>query len=204
MFAYVGRYGKLGPMTPSLTTERLVLRPMASADADVLHAFWIQPEVRRYLWDGRIISPAQVAEFIAGSESDFAERGFGFFVIHRTRDGQADPVFAGFCGFRLFDRGPDVELLYGILPEFWGEGIVTEAAHAVLGFGFGELGFERVLACTDTPNQRSVRVMRRLGMEFQERREYHGLDTVFYALERTEYQSATERGDSGAHRAHDA
>jgi RimJ/RimL family protein N-acetyltransferase len=46
-----------------------------------------------------------------------------------------------------------------------------------------------VVAATDTPNQRSVRVMQRLGMFFSERREYHGLDTVFYALAREEFKS---------------
>jgi RimJ/RimL family protein N-acetyltransferase len=44
-----------------------------------------------------------------------------------------------------------------------------------------------VIAATDTPNQASVRVLQRLGMFFHERREYHGLDTVFYQLAREEF-----------------
>jgi RimJ/RimL family protein N-acetyltransferase len=46
---------------------------------------------------------------------------------------------------------------------------------------------ESVVAATDTPNQASVRVLQRLGMFFRERREYHGLDTVFYGLGREEF-----------------
>lgn len=170
-------------MNPTLRTDRLVLRPMVAEDAEQLHEFWTQPEVRRYLWEGRIISLEQARETIATSIADFERNGFGFFVIHK------DDVFAGFCGYRLFDGGPDVELLYGIIPDFWGEGIVTEAALEVLKFGFETADMERVVAATDTPNQRSVRVLQRLGMDFQERREWHGLDTVFYALERDAYRS---------------
>ena len=52
----------------------------------------------------------------------------------------------------------------------------------MLRYGFEDCGIERVLAATDTPNQRSVQVLRRLGMNFTERRQWHGLDTVFFDL----------------------
>ena len=75
-----------------------------------------------------------------------------------------------------------MELLYGILPDYWGQGLTTEAAAEVLRFGFEACRMDRVLASTDTPNQRSVRVLQRLGMVFEARREYRGLDTVFYRI----------------------
>ena len=94
----------------------------------------------------------------------------------------------GFCGYRRFEDGAQPELLYGLLPEFWGKGFVTEAARAVLAHGFDACHMARVIASTDTPNQRAVNVMQRLGMCFTERREYHGLDTVFYGLTQEDHQ----------------
>jgi RimJ/RimL family protein N-acetyltransferase len=41
---------------PILETARLRLRPFTYADVDVLHAQWTDPDVRRYLWDGRVVA----------------------------------------------------------------------------------------------------------------------------------------------------
>jgi ribosomal-protein-alanine N-acetyltransferase len=171
---------------PSLNTDRLILRPIANSDLAALHEFWNDPDVRRYLWDDQHLSRESVAEIVAASETCFAELGSGFFAIEvATNPG----VLVGFCGHRRFEGGGEVELLYGILPDFWGEGYVTEAAVAVLRYGFDQCAMDRVIAAADTPNQRSVRVLQRLGMVFEERREFHGLDTVFYAISHNEFAS---------------
>jgi RimJ/RimL family protein N-acetyltransferase len=170
---------------PTLRTGRLVLRPITVCDEDALHRFWTNPEVRRYLWDDAIISRATVSEIIAVSERFFHERGSGLFAIElNERPGE----LMGFCGHRAFEQGEDVELLYGIVPHLQGEGLVTEAATEILRFGFDDCGFLRVIAVTDTPNQRAVNVLRRLGMVFTCRRQWHGLDTVFYSLDRTDFR----------------
>lgn len=170
-----------------LVTERLALNPIDTADVGALHRVWTDPEVRRYLWDGRIITETQVRQIVAESKALFADLGCGLFTVC-LRD--TPDTVVGFCGLRRFEDSADVELRYGILPDFWGEGIVTEAARQVLCHGFDNCGLSRVFAVTDTPNQRSVRVMQRLGMSFEERREYRGLDTVFYTLSRDEYRGA--------------
>ncbi len=190
MFAYEPSYGKLVPggcyLMSTLQTERLLLRPLAESDVAALHNFWNDPEVRRYLWDGEHISTERVIEIVTTSRACFDEMGAGFFALEMV--GNPDALI-GFCGYRRFEESTQPELLYGILPEHWGEGFVTEAANEVLRYGFEECGMERVIAATDTPNQRSVRVMQRLGMIFEERREYHGLDTVFYALARSDFSA---------------
>ena len=164
---------------PTLRTQRLVLRPISPSDVDALHTFWIDPAVRKYLWDNEIISKETVVDIIRCSEESFRERGLGLFAIELLdRPGQ----LVGFCGLRPMEGGEDVELLYGILPRYWGEGMVTEAAREVLRHGFESCGLARIMGVTDTPNQRSVRVMQRLGMIFQDRRQYKGLDTVFYSI----------------------
>jgi len=168
----------------TLVTERLTMRPLVPGDVPALHRFHNDPEIRRYLWGNKEISTATVSEIVVQSEACFEDFGAGFFAIEMV----ADPsLLAGFCGYRRFEESDQPELLYGILPEYWGEGFVTEAASAVLRHGFESCGMAAIIGATDTPNQRSVRVMQRLGMFFRERREYHGLDTVFYGLTREEF-----------------
>ena len=173
----------------TLATDRLHLRPFAVRDAEVLQAFWAIPEVRRYLWDDRILAMDTVSAIIEQSVRDFREHGWGFFSLDLKA---TQPVIVGFCGFRRFEDSDDIELLYGILPEHWGEGFVTEAALAVLRHGFGACGMERVVAATDTPNQRAVRVLQRLGLSFEERKVWRGLDTVFYAITAAEFAERQE------------
>jgi ribosomal-protein-alanine N-acetyltransferase len=167
-----------------LSTERLLLRPLVDSDVEALHLFWNDPAVRRYLWDNKPVTTEQVRDVVADSQQNFATLGAGYFAVEASAD---TGRLIGFCGFRRFEAGPQPELLYGLLPEFWGKGFVTEAARAVLGLGFERTNIVRVIASTDTPNQRAVQVMQRLGMCFEERREYRGLDTVFYALNKEDF-----------------
>ena len=57
-----------------------------------------------------------------------------------------------------------VEILWRLRPELWGRGLVTEAARAALTDGFATQRFDEVLAFTIPENERSWRVMERLGM----------------------------------------
>ena len=174
---------------PRLETDRLLLRPIEEGDLLPLHAFWTEPEVRRYLWEGRILSLETVDQIIESSRDTFKREGYGLFGLALKQDVQQ---LIGFCGNRLFEEGHQIELLYGIHPHQWGRGLGSEAAREVLRYDFEQCGLEHIVAATDTPNQRSVKVLQRLGMSFQERREWHGLDTVFYSISKQEFQQMSE------------
>lgn len=170
-----------------LRTQRLLLRPISPSDIDALHRFWTDPSVRKYLWDNEVISKDRVEEIVSASDACFRDLGSGLFAIElASQPGE----LVGFCGLRHMDGSADVELLYGILPRYWGEGLVTEAAREVLRHGFESCGLARIMGATDTPNQRSVRVMQRLGMVFENRRQHKGLDTVFYSISPKEFADA--------------
>jgi RimJ/RimL family protein N-acetyltransferase len=144
---------------PVLETERLRLRPFARDDTDLLHAHWTHPDVRRYLWDGAIIERAQAAAVVEESLATFAARRFGLWVARERTDG----AFVGFAGLRAVADVDDVELYYGLAPERFGRGYATEAARAVLRYGFETLALGRILVRTDAPNVASIAVIDRLG-----------------------------------------
>jgi ribosomal-protein-alanine N-acetyltransferase len=179
----MGWAGIIG-MNVVLNTGRLKLRPIEQSDVDALHALWTDPDVRRYLWADQILPREQVADIVDKSVASFEQEGFGFFALELA--GQSGELI-GFCGHRRGGEQDQIELLYGIHPRYWGAGLVAEAAREVLQFGFESCGFDTVVAATDTPNQQSVRVLQKLGMTFEGRREFHGLDTVFYSMTRNEF-----------------
>lgn len=165
---------------PSIETARLRLRPCRQDDIDVLHQIWTDPGVRKYMWDDQIIDRQQAAEVVETSLVQFHQQGDGLWVM---MPGQ-DETCIGFCGFWLFHQPAQLELLYGLVPTHWNRGLATEAARALLRFGFEERGFTTITASTDAPNTASVRVMEKIRMRFHKRELSNGLDTIYYTISR--------------------
>jgi len=165
---------------PTLETPRVTLRPWSLDDIDALHQMWTDPHVRRYLWDDEVISRQRAAAALEASVSSADQSGVGLWCILLIRGG----ALAGFCGFCFIDDTGDVELLYGLLPRYCGQGLSTEAARAILAHGFKTGLFTRVYARTDAMNRASIRVMERLGMTFERETRLGAAPTVIYSLTR--------------------
>lgn len=176
--------------TAALRTARLHQRPYREADADHLWRLWTDPEVRRYLWDDRVIDRETAAATMRDSIACTNAHGFGHWAV-TWRDGAE--ALIGFCGLRWREEAPaEVELVYGLQPALWGRGLITEAARAWLRYGFEVLGRSHIWALTDAPNARSEAVMRRLGMRFDRRLMHNGLDSVRYVIGRDELTPGDE------------
>jgi ribosomal-protein-alanine N-acetyltransferase len=151
--------GILAAVSHVLTTERLVLRPVTAADRAALLAHWTAPDVRRFLFDGAVLSPAEITEVIEDSARDFAAAGYGLWLVREA----AGTDLVGTAGLRpLEDLG--LEIFYSLAPGAWGNGYATEAARVVMEHAVGSLGLPEVLAEVDRGNAASVAVIERLGM----------------------------------------
>ena len=74
----------------------------------------------------------------------------------------------GNCGIRINDMElREANIGYELDSQFWGKGYATEAARAILRFGFEELGMHRIYACTLAVNKGSARVLEKLGMRLE-------------------------------------
>jgi RimJ/RimL family protein N-acetyltransferase len=145
---------------PELHTARLRLRPFADADADLLFALHSDPVVMRY-WDSPPwTEPARGKRFVAMCRKT-EEEGTGVrLAIERASDG----AFVGWCG--LFEWNPDyrsASMGYCLDGAMWGQGYATEAARAMLQWGFDTLDLNRVQAEADTRNPASARVLEKVG-----------------------------------------
>ena len=165
----------------TLHTDRLRLRPCTPADAGALHTLWTDPEVRRYLWDDLVIERKTADEAIAESQADFTARGFGHWAVMLAQEPER---IIGGCGLRGMENSNDVELIYALAPDYWGQGYADEASRAVLAHAFDSLEFPRVYGRTDTPNLASQRVLERLGMARKSETLLNDLPTTVYVLTR--------------------
>jgi [ribosomal protein S5]-alanine N-acetyltransferase len=166
---------------PIMRSARILLRPWTLEDVDSLYALWTAPEVRRYLWDDTVITLDVVEQTVESHLLTASEYGVGYWALHiPPPESAAGAPIAGFCGFRLMDNGPDIELMYGLRSDYWGKGLATEACLAAVEYLWCATGYQKVYARTDPSNNGSVRVMQRLGMTHESTTE----STITYLLRR--------------------
>jgi ribosomal-protein-alanine N-acetyltransferase len=164
------------------------MRAFTMDDVDGLHRLWVDPGVRKFLWDDRIISRETAVAIVESSMESFMNHGFGFWVICFKND----PELIGFAGLRHFTgdgaEKSEVEILYGVAPAHSGKGIATEAAAAVLRYGFEEIEMAEIYAGADPPNAASLRVIKNLGMKFARKPLIEGAENVYYMMSRGDYK----------------
>jgi [ribosomal protein S5]-alanine N-acetyltransferase len=168
-------------MNQLIETDRLFLSLASESDANELHQMWVQPAVRKYLFDDLILPLSQVQEMLVQSTTAFQEGRYGIWIARLKQQ----ETMAGFTGFWPFFEPPEIQLIYGLSSECWGKGLATEMAHAMLAYGFQTYGFETISASTDLPNIASIAVMERLGMTFEKQMTYEGKEIVFYKIPKT-------------------
>lgn len=171
------------PQRPVIETERLLLRPLTMDDLDALYALYSDPEVRRFFPDG-VRSYEETREELAWIiEVYYGRYGYGLWAtIHRPSG-----AFIGRCGLLPWTIAgrQEVEVAYLIDKAYWGQGLATEAARAIVAYAFAALPVERLICVIDPANTASQRVARKLGMTLVDDRmvDEYGV-SYLYALPR--------------------
>jgi len=166
-----------------LRTERLVIRPYREDDATALHEVFGSPEVMKWTPSPPSKDVAETAQRLARTMAFTARQpsGFGLWALELNETSE----FLGQVGlFPVEGKGPEVEVAYELAPRVWGHGYATEAARALIDYGFGELGLARVVALILPDNARSRNVASKCGMTLERPGRFYGLDLLVYARER--------------------
>ncbi len=153
-----------GAVQPTLRTERLVLRPFQLSDAGTVQ----QLAGERSIADTTAVIPHPyldgVAEaWIATHEKAFADGVAAHFALTLLEGGE----LIGAIGLHIVPEHGRAELGYWIAVPHWGRGYATEAARAVVAFGFESLNLHRIQASHITRNPASGRVLEKAGMKFE-------------------------------------
>jgi ribosomal-protein-alanine N-acetyltransferase len=163
-----------------LETPRMIVRRWVPDDWKRFRTLFTDPRVMQYIGDGRPWSDARIRRWVEESIEIEMIRGWVLWpLVHRE-----DSEVIGFCGF-WHGFPPDVEMGWRLLPEYWGQGLMTEVAQALIDYGFETYKFERLIAVAQPANRASIRVMEKIGMMFEREFTHHGIDVVSYAREKT-------------------
>lgn len=171
-----------------IETERLFIRQWVPDDWKRFRPLGTDPRVLEFLptepW-----SDERIQRFINKGIEVAKTRGWILWpVIHRE-----DAELIGFCGFSD-EFPPEVEIGWRFRPDYWGRGLATEAATAVMRYGFETFNFDRLISATHHSNRRSIRVMEKLGMTFEKRFMHKGQEVVCYVKANPSSLRQEERG----------
>jgi len=146
----------------TISTPRLLLRPMTESDAPALFAVFSDPKVMRYWSSAPWESMQRAHEMI---QRDAASMRVG----ESLRLGivrKSDDALLGMCTLFAFSATcRRAEIGYALASAAWGQGYMDEALRALLDYGFGALELNRVEADIDPRNEASARSLERLGFE---------------------------------------
>ena len=181
-----------------IATERLLLREFVADDWPSILAYQSDPRyLRYYAWTGR--TEAEVRAFVGmfiGWQSEQPRTKYQLAIAMR-----AGGRLIGNRGVRLVAPGAHVaEIGYELAPDEWGRGYATEAARAIVAFGFAALGLHRIAATCVADNAASARVLEKVGLRREERRRevahYKGRwwDEVVYGILAAEWRATRGAG----------
>jgi len=186
-----------------IETDRLILRPFTMNDVSEFHEIVTQEEVVRYLAEG-LISLEELRKILEwlidcyDGNSPQSIIKFTLAVTHKKTN-----KIIGWCGLGPLQFSPsEIEIYYGVSVDHRGRGLATEAAKALLDYGFSTIGLDTIVAVVKPDNVASRKVIEKLGMKQTKVVEnlppgsefYEGM--LYYSLDRTEYL-ATVPGRAG-------
>jgi [ribosomal protein S5]-alanine N-acetyltransferase len=148
---------------PTLTTQRLRLRPMTLDDLDALAQILGDAETMRFY--ANPFSRDESLAWIVRTLERYGQHGFGLFAVELLADG----AFIGDCGpaLQTVEGVDDVELGWHIRRDLWGRGYATEAARAWRDWVFARLERERVISLISPGNVASQRVAAKVGLTLE-------------------------------------
>ena len=187
------------PAPPAAETARLRLREQVPQDIEFFAEMLGDPETLVH-WP-RPLTREEAERWIAQNRRRYAEDGFGWWAVELRETGE----LLGDCGLATYtiDGVSEVELGYHFHRRNWGHGYATEAARALLQWGFDTLPLNRVQAEADTRNAASARVLEKLGFvhegTLREDCVVNGdvSDSRVYGLLRREWRSPSDAAAGG-------
>ncbi len=175
---------------PELTTPRLRLRELRLSDAEALFAIKSDFEVTRHYSAEPLQSINESLSWIQNRLADYAKRNSLVWAITRKDEDR----LIGTCLFWHWDFGSNcVEIGYELNPLYNRQGMMAEAASAVVGLGFEKLDLHRIEAETSIENEPSRKLLEKLGFTLEgtlrERNLFRGKyhDECYYGLLREEW-----------------
>lgn len=147
-----------------LTTDRLIITKWQVGDWQRLHAIMSDAEVMRYVGPYRPLSQIEARTFIDEKVQEQGRQEPTTWSVRRKQSAE----LVGYCGYftrRYGEYLNEREIGWLLSRQYWNQGLMTEAASAVLRYGFDAYNLETVIASARPQNIGSLSVMKKIGMK---------------------------------------
>ncbi len=147
-----------------IETERLFLRHLSTEDAEFILELLNEPSFIRNIGDRGVRTLEGANSYILnGPVASYAKNGFGLYLVKLKETNES----IGMCGLIKRDTLEDVDIGYAFIPKFWSKGYAVEAAQAVKEYARDKIQLNRIVAIVDPQNQGSIRVLEKIGLQFE-------------------------------------
>lgn len=167
----------------TLETERLLLRIFRPSDLDAYAEICADPEVMRYIKDGRTLSREETWRHMAVILGHWDLRGYGLWAVEERATGR----LIGRIGHWNPEGWPGFELGWMLARRFWGHGFATEGARSALRHAFSVLHVPHVISLICPENAPSIQVAQRLGEQLEGTTEVGRIRLLIYGIDRRDW-----------------
>lgn len=178
---------------PILETERLILRKLVMADAIDMFRYASEPAVSRFMPWGVHKTIEDTKEFLAFILKAYEQQKKLTWAIELKATGQ---MIGTIDYVNWLPKRFKAEIAYTLSHEYWGQGLMREAADGLLAFGFDQMGLNKVEAPIMLDNVQSRRLAEKLGMQQEGIARDHMVikgefvDLAMYTILKREYKGA--------------
>ena len=145
----------------NLNTNRLVIGQFERADLEQWFLIESDPEVRKYILDGSVLSREQSLAYIDQNIDSYSKFNFGRYALREKKSLR----LIGMCGFLNNEMG--IDFGYRLSKDMWGCGLGFEAAYTVLNYGIDFLCLKDLVAGVMPENLASIKILKRLDFVYQ-------------------------------------
>jgi ribosomal-protein-alanine N-acetyltransferase len=162
-------------MKKILETERLYLRELNINDAEYFYLLNLDKEVMKYTGEGSFENIEKAKDFLKNYEH-YEKYGFGRWAVINKENGE----FLGWCGLKFTEKLNEYDIGFRFFKKHWNKGYATESSKACLSYGINELKMIEILGRAMKENKASIRVLEKIGLEFEKEFDFDGSIGVIY------------------------
>jgi RimJ/RimL family protein N-acetyltransferase len=158
-----------------LETERLVLQEFSIDDAEFILILLNTPAWLEYIGDKNVRAIEDAVNYLENEPiKSYKENGFGLWLI-LLKNGST-PI--GMCGLIKRESLDDIDIGFALLPEYSKLGYAYEIAQATINYATNVLQINKIIAITDSNNIPSIKLLNKLGLQFEKQLKLSENDTV--------------------------
>ena len=160
-------------------TKRLILRELNLSDSEDFFALNSNPKVLKYTGDKAFKSIKEARIFLE-NYNEYRANGYGRWAVIN----KASEKFIGWCGLKYGEIGNETDIGFRFFEKEWNKGFATESALGCLRYGFRQLGLNRIIARAMKNNLASIKVLEKIGLEYEKDIDFEGHKGVIYKIEK--------------------